>query len=131
MPSLYSLGVWFIKRKRPGRDHRPGLLGRTLVQNLQPELDDAWFKRAGNTAAAAWRAAQGTTQAAGGKVQVGVIEGIIHLGAELHFEAFYRGVEIFVQGKICGVVRRRSTRVARLVAEWAQQSAAGARRSRQ
>src|ERR1700688_4220777 len=102
-----------------------------LVQDLQPELDDARFKRAGNAATAARRATKSTAQATGGQVEVGVIEGVIHLGAELHLEPFERRIEILVQRKIRGVVRGRSARVAAFVAEWAQQSSSGALGSRQ
>ena len=69
--------------------------------------------------------------AAGGQVKVGVIESVIHLGAELNLEPFKRSIEVLVQRKIRGVVRRGSTRVAAIVAEWAQQSSAGVLGSRQ
>src|SRR5271170_6173309 len=98
------------------------LLGRSdsSIQNLQTKLNDAWFKGAGNAAAATRRAAKGTTEAAGGQVEVSVIERVIHFRPELHLETFERGIEILVKCKIRRVVCRGSARVAAVVAEWAK-----------
>ena len=85
-----------------------------LVDDLQTELDNARFKGAGDAATTAGRAAQRATQATGGQVEVGVIEGVVQLGAELNLETLQRRVEVLVQRKVRGVIRRRSARVAAL-----------------
>ena len=72
-------------------------------------------------AAAGWCAAQCAAQAAGRQVEIGVVEDVVELGAELDLQAFDWRVEVFVEVKVGLVERRRAARIARGVAERAQQ----------
>src|SRR5437879_2155489 len=82
---------------------------RSLVDQLQTELNDAWLKGAGDLAACVGHPAHDTAEGdrspgsggcccralrsadGAGKVKVGVVEEVVELGAELKFQALDRG----------------------------------------
>src|ERR1700753_957694 len=99
-----------------GLAQEDGALGCWLVKNLQAELNDARLKGAVDLAGVGVRSSTGdvgqrhrSTDAidpgrsslraadSAGQVEVGVVEDVIELRAELHLQAFDRRVELLVQ----------------------------------
>jgi len=94
-----------------------------LVEDLQAELEDARLEGAGDLSTGGgavelrccsrggW-CAESATEAACRKVEVGVVEDVVGLGAELDFEAIDWGVELLVESEVGLVEGRRATGVA-------------------
>jgi hypothetical protein len=124
----------------------------SLVDHLQTELDDAWREGTGdltgvcvqssavdvvkgNAAADSVhtrRRALGTTDdsadvsgAVPGQVQVGVIEGIVELSAELNLKALDGSIEVLVERNVSLVQGWSAARIAAGVAERAKHIAGG------
>jgi len=94
-----------------------------LVEDLQAELEDARLEGAGDLSTGGgavelrccsrggW-CAESAAEPAGRKVEVGVVEDVVGLGAELNLEAFHWSVEGLVEGEVGLVERGRAAGVA-------------------
>ena len=72
--------------------------------------------RSGGCRCRALRSADGA-----GKIQVGVVEEVVELGAELNFQALDRSAEVFVEREVGLVERRGAARIAAGIAKGAKQ----------
>ncbi len=107
----------------------------TLVDDLQTELKNARLKGAGDLAATVRNAADDPTDGdrsasadicccralrsadGAGKIQIGVVEDVVELRAELNLQALDRSRELLVEREVSLVERRCAARVAAGIAE--------------
>lgn len=92
--------------------------GWDLVEDLEAELDDAGGEGAGDDAAGRGIGTVGAADG-GGQVEIGVVEEVVELAAELYFETLDGGGELLVEGEVGLVEGGVAERVAGDVAEGA------------
>ena len=88
------------------------LFRNELVEDLQAELNNARLEGAGDLATAGGvvelrGCAESSAEAAPGQIEIGVVEDVVGLGAELNLQALDGSVELLVEGEV-GLVEGRA-----------------------
>src|SRR5215471_8396622 len=89
----------------------------SLEQHLRAELDNAGVERARDRSARQARSRRPNSTSRLG--EVGMVESVVQLAAELHLHSLQRRIETLVERQVQRCEDRAATWIARHVAEWA------------